>query len=317
MPGYDTHYLYGINVYRRVPNCMVKNAINMNRGAYALGVLGPDIFFYYATEVVAARKNIGSLMHTNNTGIFFKNMIEYADRKRGSEKDIAVSYLSGFLSHYTLDCVCHPYVYWKTDYLHKGKDYLQKHFSLETDIDILLLKMYRNKTPYEFTKNSEINITILQMGVICDMLHYAIHKTYHDSRITRKGIKYAIGSIKKEQKLLRIASDKLKNTVGKIENFFAGQQYIAPLIPGGCEVKNDDPLNLRHEKWYNPWDMTKCYTTSVPDMLNKARKDMLLTIFLLDSYMDKNLRTEYSYTALINNIGSKSYHSGLNCRIPS
>lgn len=317
MPGYDTHYLYGINVYRRVPNCMVKNAINMNRGAYALGVLGPDIFFYYATEVVAARKNIGSLMHTNNTGIFFKNMIEYTDRKRGSEKDIAVSYLSGFLSHYTLDCVCHPYVYWKTDYLHKGKDYLQKHFSLETDIDILLLKMYRNKTPYEFTKNSEINITILQMGVICDMLHYAIHKTYHDSRITRKGIKYAIGSIKKEQKLLRIASDKLKNTVGKIENFFAGQQYIAPLIPGGCEVKNDDPLNLRHEKWYNPWDMTKCYTTSVPDMLNKARKDMLLTIFLLDSYMDKNLRTEYSYTVLINNIGSKSYHSGLNCRIPS
>ena len=37
----------------------------------------------------------------------------------------------------------------------------------------------------------------------------------------------------------------------------------------------------------------------------------------LDDYMDKNLRTEYSYTALINNIGSKSYHSGLNCRIPS
>lgn len=82
-------------------------------------------------------------------------------------------------------------------------------------------------------------------------------------------------------------------------------------------LKNDDPLNLNHERWYNPWDMTKSYTLSVPDMLNKAREGYMLTIFLLDSYLDPSLKTEYSYSALINNIGSKSYHSGLNCRIPS
>lgn len=317
MPGYDTHYLYGINSYRRLPNSNVKRAIRANRGAYTLGLFGPDIFFYYATEVAAARKNIGSIMHTTNTGIFFKYLIEYVEKRKGNDRDIAIAYLSGFLSHYSLDCICHPYVYWKTDYLHKTKGYTEKHFSLETDIDIMLLKSYLNTTPYDFTKNSEIRVTVLQMPIICDMLHYAIHKTYHDSRITRRGIKYAIGSIKKEQKLIRIASDRLKYLVGSIEKYFAGQQFIAPLIPGGNEIKNDDPLNLNHERWYNPWDMTKSYTLSVPDMLNKAREGYMLTIFLLDTYLDENLKTEYSYSALINNIGSRSYHSGLNCRIPS
>jgi hypothetical protein len=317
MPGYDTHYLYGINSYRKLPNSNVKKAINANRGVYTLGLFGPDIFFYYATEVAAARKNIGSIMHTENTGIFFKYLIEYTEQKQGAEREIATAYLAGFLSHYSLDCVCHPYVYWKTDYLHKTKGYTEKHFSLETDIDIMLLKSYLNTTPYEFTKNSEIRLNVIQMPIVCDMLHYAIHKTYHDSRITRRGIKYAIGSIKKEQKIIRIASERLKNTVGRIEKYFVGQQFIAPLIPGGNEIKNKDPLNLNHEKWFNPWDMTKTYTLSVPEMLNKAREGYILTIFLLDSYLDENIRADYSYTALMNNIGSKSYHSGLNCRIPS
>lgn len=317
MPGYDTHYLFGVNSYRRLPTSTVKKSIYANKGVYTLGLLGPDIFFYYATEVVAARKNIGSLMHTTNTGLLFRHMIEYTASKNGNEREVATAYLAGFLSHYTLDCMCHPYVYWKTDYLHKGKDYLQKHFSLETDIDILLLQKYVGKTPYKFTKNSEIVINVIQMPVICDMLHYAIHKTYHDSRITRRGIKYAIGSIRKEQKIIRMASEKLKITVGNVEKFFVGQNYIAPLIPGGCEIKNDDPLNLNHEKWYNPWDLTKSYTMSVPDMLNKARENFMLTIFHLDTYLNKELRHEESYMELLNNIGSKSYHSGLNCRIPS
>ncbi len=317
MPGYDTHYLFGVNSYRRLPQSNTKRVIYSHKGAYTLGLLGPDIFFYYATEIVSARKNIGSIMHTTNTDIFFKNMIEYADRKRGRDKDIATAYLAGFLSHYSLDCICHPYVYWRTDYLHKGKDYLEKHFTLETDIDILLLKNYKNTTPYEFTKNSAIDIDIIQMAVVCDMLYFAIHKTYHDSRITKRGIKLAILSIKNEQKLLRISSNQLKNTVGNIENLFIGQKYIAPLIPGGCEIKNDDPLNTRHERWFNPWDQSLSYTTSVPDMLNKARDRYILTIFLLDSYLDEDLRYEESYKDLMINIGCKSYHSGLNCRIPS
>lgn len=316
MPGYDTHYLFGVHTYRRMPDSAIKNNISRFQSPYKLGILGPDIFFYYATEVVAARKNIGSTMHTSKTDIFFKKCIEYAISQEDEAGIICISYISGFLTHYTLDCLVHPYVYWMTDYNHKTKDYLEKHFSLETDIDIMLLRTYLDTTPREFFSRSEVSLSSQEMNVICSLLHYAIRHTYHDSRITKRGIKMAILSLQKEHKLLKLFSSKAKNAIGTIEYAFVGQRYIAPLIPGGDEVKHLDPLNLSHHIWFNPWDLNISSTESVPQLLNRARDRYLLTIFLLDNFLEDTSNNK-AFALLLNKIGSKSYHSGLNCRIPS
>lgn len=318
MPGYDTHYLFGVHSYRKMTNdTITKNCVNAHKGTYTLGLLGPDVFFYYATEVVAARKNIGSLMHTQKTDIFFKNMITYIDIHRGRARDIAIAYLCGFLSHYTIDCICHPYVYWMTDYLHKDRNYLEKHFRFESDMDIALLASYKNTTPYRFMKNSSFSLDDMELAVVCDMLYFAIRSTYHDSRITRPGIKMAIYSLQKEQKLIRVASEKVNRCLVKISDVLGNKRYLAPFIPDGNEIKNEDPLNLRHERWYNPWDVTRSSTESVPEMLNKAQKRYALTMFLLDNYLSADLNSHSAYKSLVAFIGCKSYHSGLNCRIPS
>lgn len=318
MPGYDTHYLFGVHSYRKLTGgTSTKNSINNHRGTYTLGLLGPDIFFYYATEVVAARKNIGSLMHTTKTDVFFKNMLTYIDIHRGRTREVAIAYLCGFLSHYILDCICHPYVYWMTDYLHKDRNYLEKHFRFESDMDISLLASYKNTTPYEFMKNSEFNLDKMEMAIVCDMLYFSIRSTYHDSRITKAGIKMAIYSLQKEQKFIRIASEKANRFIGKISDMLGNKRYLAPFIPHENEVKNEDPLNLSHRRWYNPWDISKYSRDSVPQMLNKAEKRFSLTMFLLDNYLSPDVNTQSAYRALVAFIGCKSYHSGLNCRIPS
>ena len=318
MPGYDTHYLFGVHSFRRMTGGTVtKKCINSYRGTYTLGLLGPDIFFYYATEVVAARKNIGSLMHTTKTDAFFKNMISYIDMHRGRAKDIAISYMCGFLSHYTLDCICHPYVYWMTDYLNKDRNYLEKHFRFESDIDISLLASYKEMTPYEFMKNSSFSLDKMEMAVVCDLLYYSIRSTYHDSRITRPGIKMAIYSLQKEQKLIRIASEKVNRCIGKMSDILGNKRYLAPFIPEGNEVRNEDPLNKAHKRWYNPWDTTKSSTDSVPQMLDKAQKRYGLIMFLLDNYLDPDVNRASAYRSLFAFIGCKSYHSGLDCSIPS
>ena len=70
MPGYDTHYLFGVNSYRRLPKSEMKRNIYENKGAYTLGLLRPDIVFDDATEVVATRKNIGSAKSLSALGLF-------------------------------------------------------------------------------------------------------------------------------------------------------------------------------------------------------------------------------------------------------
>ena len=312
------HYLFGVHSYRKMSDdTIIKRAVKNNRGSYKLGLLGPDIFFYYATEVVAARKNIGSLMHTTKTDAFLKNMITYIDLHNGRARDIGISYLCGFLSHYVVDCICHPYVYWMTDYLHKEINYLEKHFRFESDMDITLLSMYKKTTPYEFMKNSTFYLDEVETAVVCDMLYFAIRSTYHDSRITRPGIQMAIYSLYKEQKLIRIASEKTNRAIAKIAKVFGNQRYLAPFIPSPKEVRYEDPLNLKHKKWYNPWDVTKSSTDSVPEMLGKADRRFSLMMFLLDNYLSPDMNKVAAYKTLMAFIGCKSYHSGLNCNIPS
>ena len=310
------HYLFGVHSYRKMSeDTIVKKAVKNNRGSYKLGLLGPDIFFYYATEVISARKNIGSLMHTTKTDAFLKNMINYVDLHKGRAKEIGISYLCGFLSHYVVDCICHPYVYWMTDYLHKEINYLEKHFRFESDMDITLLDMYKHTTPYKFMKNSTFYLNEAETAVVCDMLYYAIRSTYHDSRITRPGIQMAIYSLYKEQRMIRLASEKANRVVSNISKALGNQRYLASFIPSPSEMRFEDPLNLKHKKWHNPWDVAKYSTDSVPEMLGKADRRFSLMMFLLDNYLSPDMNKVAAYRSLMAFIGCKSYHSGLNCYV--
>ena len=177
---------------------------------------------------------------------------------------------------------------------------------------ISLLASYKKTPPFEFMKNSSFDLTTMEMAVVCDMLYFAIRSTYHDSRITRPGIKMAIYSLQKEQKLIRSASEKVTRFLGRLLETAGNKRYLAPFIPDAT-IRNEDPLNYAHKRWRNPWDTSKSSTDSVPDMLNKAEKRFSLTMFLLDNYLNQDVNNRSAYKSLFAYIGSKSYHSGLNC----
>ena len=127
----------------------------------------------------------------------------------------------------------------------------------------------------------------------------------------------AIYSLYKEQKLIRIASEKTNRAIARISKMFGNQRYLAPFIPSPKEVRYEDPLNLKHKKWHNPWDLSKTSTDSVPEMLGKADRRFSLMMFLLDNYLSPDMNKGAAYKTLMAFVGCKSYHSGLNCNIPS
>ena len=120
MPGLTTHYLFGLKVLHDISNLEIKEKVLKHRGAYALGLQGPDIFFYSARTLSSRFQNLGSTMHKTYTGDFFKNYITGLDLKTGKEKDILLSYFQGFLCHYILDCTAHPYIYYMTGFRYRN-----------------------------------------------------------------------------------------------------------------------------------------------------------------------------------------------------
>ena len=45
VPGFTTHYLFGVKAYNDLPNNYLKHVISKYRWLYQLGLQGPDIFF--------------------------------------------------------------------------------------------------------------------------------------------------------------------------------------------------------------------------------------------------------------------------------
>ena len=58
MPGFVTHYIFGVNAYKQVDNSDIHNIIYRNRQAYSLGLQGPDLFYYFMQASLGFKPNI-------------------------------------------------------------------------------------------------------------------------------------------------------------------------------------------------------------------------------------------------------------------
>ena len=133
MPGFTTHYLFGLNSFRELEEPDLVSCIRKFPHAFCMGLQGPDIFFYYLPSYVLEGHNIGALAHVRETSAFFQGLIESRNQfSSRTDLNIAEAYLIGFLGHYTLDTICHPYIYAMTHYKDKKENaYFSRHAYLK------------------------------------------------------------------------------------------------------------------------------------------------------------------------------------------
>lgn len=321
MPGFTTHYLFGLSAYRTL-NCQsLKQTIKSSHDAYSLGLQGPDVFFYFLPSYAIHRNNIGAVAHTDKTGVFLKHLL--GSRKlfqKPEERRIAESYIAGFLGHYTLDTHCHPYVYWKTDFKEKNGRYHSCHMSLETDIDTELLQYYKGLLPSAFRQDYTIRLSRLESRIVASVLYYVYRKTYPELNIQYVTMRAAIRSMQLGVKYLHDPSGKKKSIGGRLETMVLGYPLLTTLIASDTLTVHTDPLNLLREPWENPWDRSRISTESFFDLMEKAQSAYLQLLTDLDKLFQAPLRTraeKLQTETLLDKLGGKSYHSGLDCEIPS
>lgn len=321
MPGFTTHYLFGLNTYRQLHRTLLKQIIQNQHAAYSLGLQGPDIFFYFLPSYTIHPNNIGSVAHTERTGTFLYHLLNsrklFPDAK---EQQIADAYIAGFLGHYILDTHCHPYVYWKTNFTEKNNRYHGCHMSLEVDIDTELLQFYKHRPPSAFRQNSTILLTRLQLRTIASMLYYIYRKTYPELNILYTTMRTSIRSMQLGTKWMHDPSGKKKKMIGRLEQLILGYPLLSTLIPSDTLTVHMDPLNILKTPWRNPWDKSRISTDSFFELMEQAQSDYLDILGLFNRLLKtpfhgskQRQRTE----TLLEKLGNDSYHSGLDCRIPS
>lgn len=108
MPAQATHYEFGKQVFDLLEP-PVRRRLSQHRHAYDMGQQGADIFFFYQYNAANPVNDYGEKIHAESAASHFARVIPAA---RGDEE--ATAYLAGLACHYTLDSICHPYVYEKS-----------------------------------------------------------------------------------------------------------------------------------------------------------------------------------------------------------
>lgn len=319
MPGFATHYLFGVQMLKFIKEethtaSALTESIERHKTVFQFGLQGPDFFFYHLPAQLRKNKP-GTIVHTMRSAAFLKCLFcGDALFQESSSRETARAYAAGFLGHYILDTQMHPYVYYMSGYKDISHEKnLGAHIALETDIDACLLMRYARCMPSDFPAYRAIAFDRQARDVVASVLAYAFQTVFPELHMTKRGLSHAVLSMQKILPLLQDPSGCKRPAAETVERLLFHELRLSPIIPCDDIRYCDDPLNLAHSPWHNPWDPAKASTASVPELIKKAsgryrRAFSELDVFCHTADADtRNKRLSHLCASLQN----LSYHSGL------
>lgn len=322
MPGFTTHYIFGMKAYNDMPFTPLKHTIAKYRWLYQLGLQGPDMFFYNI-PILRHRdyRNVGSYMHEHKVNAFFECCLRRIGTIRSrQQQEEAISYLAGFMNHYIADSICHPYVYGRIGYpvdaptsMHHGM-----HAHLENELDAILLWKYKKKKPSEFNQTATICLNGQEIQFISHFLASCINETYYpityrnNFQVTPAMVHRSIWALRFGCRTLSDKTGKKKFGIAQVESIFVNHPVASAKMVTDSVTDYRSSCNLNHEAWGNPWDPTRVSTASFVDLFHETLDKCSRVYELLNSAVTDNVPLDkQDLLPLLTELGNESYHSGL------
>lgn len=264
MPACYAHWHYG-DICLQIMPPKYKKIVEENRDLYNLGVHGPDFFFFELSD-----KNIieyGEDMHVTPAKMFFERCrVVYKSHK---EKDAMLSYMLGFLTHFSFDSHAHGYVDRKVEVSNI------LHSTIESEFDKYLMRK-NNKKPSRVDRSKLTNPTMENAKIMSYFFPFD-EKTIYNAALKQKRFSWLISP----RTLLR--EKLLKYLAIKINKPFYGG-----LITSRYDDKKCQDSNIRLDKLMN-----KAYK-SFPALLDNFL-GFLSQKNVLSNYFDKTFDKDDNY----------------------
>ena len=313
MPDTLTHYLFGLDTTKEISESPLYKTIKAHRNLFFIGLQGPDPMYYHAPYKKNNYAPIGARLHSDHTGYFLSSALCYA-KKFANEPTFfepCMAYVSGLICHYTLDTVCHPYIFYLGGRYDRTQPettkYLGVHKQIELAIDALLLEERFEIPAHRFKIHQHVIKSVVIPDVILAMYDDLLFSIY----AIPSGGKIFKESYKDFQNYFKLSYDRLGFKKGLVHS-------LKPLLPKdlvplvdtfsyhGCIDEFEDYLNPNKKVWLHPVT-GNVYTYSFADLLRNAHK--LSRIRLLSAYaFTQSETTLEEVEALLPNI---SYLTGL------
>lgn len=289
MPSYSTHYIFANSLLERIKKA--DPTIKLNASALYYGTQGPDLLFTHRLLPTMKGKSLrplGSLFHHCDIAMLFHYMGEYLSTAP-CDKDIVKSYIYGFICHFSLDRITHPYIYATqkrmTELYGYGKyPSLVVHNMIEYNIDMLLLR--------DFTKQEDSRLFNTQETLLKDdrlisemakLLTYSMSKL-SDVPVDFYDFRNAFYDMRQIQGLLCDPTG-IKNAVVSLVQLPV-KPFLGPIATSFLRRKKSDCrwdyLNVSHMGWVPPAKPREISHKGFMELFGEAQEDALNIISKFD-----------------------------------
>lgn len=275
MPAYSTHYIFATEM---MPFLRTLDDMKLCEEAVLVGTQGPDIFFFHRVfSLEKSLRALGSELHRTKPSVILEFMRQYCDNM-SDNKDIARSYVCGFILHYALDRRCHPFVYSLQDKLVKQGHFVNPHTAhnlIEFGMDAYLLnKRLKVDNPVTFDTAQTVTQNKIVIDEIASLYEYIIPEiTAHT--VTKGDITLALRDTRTVQRATHDAHGIKRAIVTVIESiaapFSKNYKFSAMFRPRHLE-KAKKYANISNRKWQSAFDKS-IHTESFEDLFNLARQE--------------------------------------------
>lgn len=251
MPGYITHYLLGEKLLKENED-FTKGDVSL-RQAFLLGCQGPDIFLYKKSLIKTSND-----IHLSRINAPIKYMTEYALKQNDGTKELLLAYIKGYLTHFSLDSVAHPFVYCQ-QYHEKEQQGLDDsyenflHRRLEGAIDIVMARFVLEMQAITFKPYKALNAKKEVKTEIAKMYEYALSKVFN---ISFKAKEIA-GCFTRQRMAAQVVYSPYgikKTLIAAFETLLRKKHEYSVMCYTLLDFSNIDVMNEGKKEWANPFD---------------------------------------------------------------
>lgn len=313
MPDMWTHLVGGKRAAESIFQEKWKRSILAHGNTFILGCQAPDLFYYYNFQPWK-RDKIGNLI---SAAIHNERCQDFAVSLVSGLNPSSPSYISdvvfvlGFLCHWVVDRVTHPYIHYISGFKSKLKASNVRsatpHKRIELLIDVLIAEKYLGTKPYKDSLIDRLEIGPELPQSIVNILKSAISTTYPTIWVAQ-----ATDCVERCYRDMLTSLNWLYDPRGHKKRFFWGaldktfrMSSLTYFYPK--EVSPEvDYLNEARQEWGHPTCESEVYTETFIQLLDRAVLESSELMNSTLSYLDGDLSQEQWLRVL----GNLSYSTG-------
>ena len=315
MPDAWSHILCGTEILDLIEDDKYKKVIMDNIKSFNLGAQGPDIFLYYPFWKQSKYKWVkypGDLLHTEKTKEFILKGLNFLNEnitREDKDFEIFYAYFIGYITHYSLDNNCHPFVYYFAGVYDKNNPITKKydvyHKKFEMIIDTIMVKKKLNKEAYRSSLHKELDVGKGLPKIIATFYEKAFKEVYNidiTEEVVQRNYKYM-------KRIIQIFNgiSTLAMAIGNINEAIIKKpvKYKYIIYPKRID-ESIDYLNLEHKTWVHPCDDREKITKSFLELYDESVVEGGKMVNEAIEFLSRNI----GYQDLESYIPNKSFITG-------